>query len=123
MLPCPWGRQQTGTLRLEYPRAQGSGIILACLTQVTQEQVHASHSEPNSCHERDTKREAARGTEETPCCSVLTHNRPSGHFLHALGTFLPAWSRGLDKGRGIISAGFLLAMHKSRAEQSAALIR
>lgn len=38
MLPCPWGRQQTGTLRLEYPRAQGSGIILACLTQVTQEQ-------------------------------------------------------------------------------------
>lgn len=58
-----------------------------------------------------------------PCCSELTHNRPSGHFLHALGTFLPAWSRGLDECQGIVSAGFLLATHKSRAEQPAALIR
>lgn len=45
------GRQALGTLRLEYPRAQGSGIILACLTlrsPKNREWTQASESEPSS---------------------------------------------------------------------------
>lgn len=68
MLPRPWGHRQTGgTLRLEYPRAQGGGIILACLTlgsPKSREWVQASHSEAHSCHETGTRREAAAALKE-----------------------------------------------------------
>lgn len=88
MSPCPWGHQQTATLRLEDPRAQGSGIILACFTlrsPKSREWVQASFSEPNSCCQTGTKRKAARGTEEALCYSVLLITHHYEHFIHSLG--------------------------------------
>lgn len=85
---CPWGHQQTGTLRLEYPRAQGGDIILACLalrSPKSRRWAEASDSEANSCHETSTRKDVARGTEDTQRYSVLTPNLPSRHVIPSPG--------------------------------------
>lgn len=74
---CPWGHQQTGTLRLECPRAQGGCFILACSTPrspKSREWVQASHSEPHSCREAGPEKAAASSTEKPGaswCCWLL----------------------------------------------------
>lgn len=109
MSPCPWGHQQTATLRLEDPRAQGGGIILACFTlrsPKSREWVQASFSEPNSCCQTGTKRKAARGTEEALCYSVLFITHRYEHFIHSL---FSSESGGLDESWDVFSAGHLRA--------------
>jgi len=64
---CPWGHQQTGTLRLESPRARGGGIILACLALRS----------PKSRPWVPAARRAPEGTEDTRRYVVPTPNPPS----------------------------------------------
>lgn len=105
---CPWGHQQTGTLRLEYPRVRGGSIILACLALRSPKSrlwVPASHSEASSCWEMGTRREAARGTEDTQRYSVPTPNPPSRHVIRS-----PARSSFQPQAGARTSPGHLLCL-------------
>lgn len=65
------GTPTKGILRLEYPRAQGSRIILACSilrSPKSRECVQVSHSKSNSCCETGTKGRQQEPTRK-PCAT------------------------------------------------------
>lgn len=98
--PCPWrtskiqkrqachcvlgerGRQALGTLRLEWPRARDTSVILARLTlrsPKSWEWIQASHrEEPSSCHEARTTGKWQEKTKSPVIAYFLDNVSPHG---------------------------------------------
>lgn len=104
MSQCPWGHQLTGTLRLEYPRAQGGCIILACSTlrsPKSTEWVQDSHSKPNSCHETGTERRQQEAPRDPVLLLTCHLGALSTHWAPFLQAQTGAWT---SPGRSVLAA-------------------